>query len=70
MYDVLIRNGLVYDGSGKAPFISDMVFSAVVPFSASSGELSSSLYIIDFLDIPTSTGSSNICNSSSLFINI
>ena len=24
MYDVLIRNGLVYDGSGKAPFISDI----------------------------------------------
>ena len=24
MYDVLIRNGLVYDGSGKAPFIADI----------------------------------------------
>ncbi len=24
MYDVLIRNGLIYDGSGEAPFISDI----------------------------------------------
>ena len=48
-----------------APFISEMVFSTVVPFSDSSGVVPNSRYIIDFLEIPTSTGRCSICMRSS-----
>jgi len=29
MYDIIIRNGTIYDGSGKPPYSADLAITAV-----------------------------------------
>jgi hypothetical protein len=48
------------------PLVKATVFKTVVPFKASFAVEFSSLYIIDFLDIPINSGSSKLLNNSAL----